>query len=548
MIPHLMRSDGVAAPDRSHQTLLPQIRWDSQSPHSHKKVPEMFPNKDLRENYCRDPDNFGYPWCFTIDPEKKRERCDIPNCADAANTQADAPTDCFKAIPMSDGKVVISYGGSVNTTIREIPCQKWTVWEITTTAGIQIILGTPGVTHKMRVFGGRGAPSPTAMVSKQPIRTRCLGHVTGYQPIRDQYFLIWSVPDESKLMIAYFSDPDRFSAVCVYFPSVQAGAMLLLCVLSAALLGITAAQSGKSNTQVGIKFYFLVHVGIEWTEAMPSSHPVWRRHDTPFDALRWGRGARQISSDTPPPDCYNVTDPEKGKITYTGETYKTKSGRICQRWDSQSPHSHKKVPEMFPNKDLRENYCRDPDNFGYPWCFTIDPEKKRERCDIPNCADAANTQADAPTDCFKAIPMSDGKVVISYGGSVNTTIREIPCQKWTVWEITTTAGIQIILGTPGVTHKMRVFGGRGAPSPTAMVSKQPIRTRCLGHVTGYQPFRDQYFLIRSVPVKRFGSIASYIRFANNRIPPCPLHELSERAQMREFARYRPFRKLGGLFI
>ena len=30
-------------------------------------------------------------------------------------------------------------------------------------------------------------------------------------------------------------------------------------------------------------------------------------------------------------------------------------------------------------------------------------------------------------------------------------------------------------------------------------SKQPIRTRYLGHVTVYQPIRDQYFLIRSVP-------------------------------------------------
>ena len=30
-------------------------------------------------------------------------------------------------------------------------------------------------------------------------------------------------------------------------------------------------------------------------------------------------------------------------------------------------------------------------------------------------------------------------------------------------------------------------------------SKQPIRTRYLGHVTGYQPIRDQYSLIRSVP-------------------------------------------------
>eukprot|EP00116_Pleurobrachia_bachei_P000504 sb/3460766/ len=33
-------------------------------------------------------------------------------------------------------------------------------------------------------------------------------------------------------------------------------------------------------------------------------------------------------------------------------------------------------------------------------------------------------------------------------------------------------------------------------------SKQPIRTRYLGHVTDYQPIRDQYFLIRSVPGTR----------------------------------------------
>eukprot|EP00116_Pleurobrachia_bachei_P013950 sb/3474212/ len=38
----------------------------------------------------------------------------------------------------------------------------------------------------------------------------------------------------------------------------------------------------------------------------------------------------------------------------------------------------------------------------------------------------------------------------------------------------------------------------GEPTET---SKQPIRTRYLGHVTGYQPIRDQYFLIRSVPVQ-----------------------------------------------
>eukprot|EP00116_Pleurobrachia_bachei_P005087 sb/3465349/ len=33
----------------------------------------------------------------------------------------------------------------------------------------------------------------------------------------------------------------------------------------------------------------------------------------------------------------------------------------------------------------------------------------------------------------------------------------------------------------------------------ARAGKQPIRTRYLGHMTGYQPIRDQYFLIRLVP-------------------------------------------------
>eukprot|EP00116_Pleurobrachia_bachei_P015766 sb/3476028/ len=42
-------------------------------------------------------------------------------------------------------------------------------------------------------------------------------------------------------------------------------------------------------------------------------------------------------------------------------------------------------------------------------------------------------------------------------------------------------------------HGRELVIGRGD------TSKQPIRTRCSGHMTGSQPIRDQYFLIRSVP-------------------------------------------------
>eukprot|EP00116_Pleurobrachia_bachei_P014217 sb/3474479/ len=39
------------------------------------------------------------------------------------------------------------------------------------------------------------------------------------------------------------------------------------------------------------------------------------------------------------------------------------------------------------------------------------------------------------------------------------------------------------------------------------VWRQPIRTRYLGHMTGYQPIRDQYFVIRSVDPGRQSSLA-----------------------------------------
>eukprot|EP00116_Pleurobrachia_bachei_P011740 sb/3472002/ len=55
------------------------------------------------------------------------------------------------------------------------------------------------------------------------------------------------------------------------------------------------------------------------------------------------------------------------------------------------------------------------------------------------------------------------------------------------------------LETPASTHHRLVLEAPAREEPTD-TSKQPIKTRCLGHVTSYQPIKDQYFLIRSVPV------------------------------------------------
>ena len=60
---------------------------------------------------------------------------------------------------------------------------------------------------------------------------------------------------------------------------------------------------------------------------------------------------------------------------YDGTTSKTISGRTCQRWDSQTPHRHRHYSLADD-----ENYCRDPNNAGAPWCYTTDADQPTEFC------------------------------------------------------------------------------------------------------------------------------------------------------------------------
>eukprot|EP00116_Pleurobrachia_bachei_P009891 sb/3470153/ len=64
--------------------------------------------------------------------------------------------------------------------------------------------GFNGATHGKfsgkREGSGIDNQEPTE-TSKQPIKTRYFGHVTGYQPIRDQHFLIWSLGKPRSLFL-----------------------------------------------------------------------------------------------------------------------------------------------------------------------------------------------------------------------------------------------------------------------------------------------------------------------------------------------------------
>ncbi|XP_056635253.1 tyrosine-protein kinase transmembrane receptor Ror2 [Diorhabda carinulata] len=83
---------------------------------------------------------------------------------------------------------------------------------------------------------------------------------------------------------------------------------------------------------------------------------------------------------------------------YQGKVNVTKNGIPCQRWDSQTPHTHDSPPNIFPELKNAENYCR---NAGgeekRPWCFTTNPDYRWQHCDIPRCPNSTIDEVDTKT-------------------------------------------------------------------------------------------------------------------------------------------------------
>jgi integrin beta 3 len=68
---------------------------------------------------------------------------------------------------------------------------------------------------------------------------------------------------------------------------------------------------------------------------------------------------------------------------YRGSIHTTQSGRSCQHWTAQEPHEHTRTPASFPNAGLgNHNFCRNPDGEATVWCFTEDPDKEWEYCNV----------------------------------------------------------------------------------------------------------------------------------------------------------------------
>ncbi|XP_033118639.1 plasminogen-like, partial [Anneissia japonica] len=79
------------------------------------------------------------------------------------------------------------------------------------------------------------------------------------------------------------------------------------------------------------------------------------------------------------PECYEMPN----AYDYRGSVHTTTSGFTCQDWASQTPHSHSYTPESYPDDGLlNNNNCRNPDQDDTAWCYTTDPNRRWEFCDV----------------------------------------------------------------------------------------------------------------------------------------------------------------------
>uniref|UniRef100_A0A4W4FKN7 Hepatopoietin-A n=1 Tax=Electrophorus electricus TaxID=8005 RepID=A0A4W4FKN7_ELEEL len=105
---------------------------------------------------------------------------------------------------------------------------------------------------------------------------------------------------------------------------------------------------------------------------------------------------------------------------YRGTVNVTSAGLACQRWDVQFPHNHSYTPQNYKCKDLRENFCRNPDGSEIPWCFTTDPAVRKAPCtNIPKC----EAKHLLTPDCYE----DNGE---NYQGNVSRTRSGVPCGLW----------------------------------------------------------------------------------------------------------------------
>ncbi|KAM9355928.1 plasminogen [Pholidichthys leucotaenia] len=399
-------------------------RWDSQKPHNHGYNPSALPEKFLEENYCRNPDGDPKPWCFTTSESKRWDFCSIPRCTSEPPTI----TPELTCISGEGG----AYRGTIAVTEMGKTCQSWSEQ-------------TP---HKH---------------NRTPQNYPCKGLEQNYCRNPDNERAPWCYTTDSATRWEYCSVPRCGDTSAPDDPVIPPDEDDCYVGDGSTYRGIT------SETVSGKKCQMWISMTPHRHSKTPTKYPdadlrrnLCRNPDgdrapwcyTMDPTVRWEycnlekcQTAKPQPTSPQQPVPPGQTPVENGKsslyckigngVTYRGPTSITASGVTCQAWSSQTPHQHNSfTPQTHPTKGLEGNSCRNPDSDVYgPWCYTTDPDKKWEHCEIPDCVvpgPKCGISANKPKRCF-------GRIV---GGCVSKP------HSWP-WQISlrTSSGIHFCGGT-----------------------------------------------------------------------------------------------------
>ncbi|XP_042306539.1 plasminogen [Sceloporus undulatus] len=343
--------------------------WASQEPHSHGYLPANFPEKNLRSNYCRNPDGEPRPWCFTTSPTKRWEFCNIPRCTTPAPIST-VGRQCLER----NGE---NYRGKIFVTESGTTCQSWAAQE----------------PHKH---------------ARTPENYPCKGLEENYCRNPDGETKPWCYTTDSNKRWEYCNIPSCDGpAIATAAPPVipPQAASVEDCYESTG----TNYRGTMALTVSGKKCQAWSSMSPHRHTKTPSAFPdadlrrnYCRNPDgdrapwcyTTDPSTRWEfcnlQKCAELVQQRPQPttptnlesDCRNG----KGE-DYRGKIASTISGKTCQEWHLQTPHSHDSfTPQSHPRAGLEKNYCRNPDgDINGPWCYTTDPKTAWEYCDVSQC-------------------------------------------------------------------------------------------------------------------------------------------------------------------
>uniref|UniRef100_A0A8C4R780 Plasmin n=1 Tax=Eptatretus burgeri TaxID=7764 RepID=A0A8C4R780_EPTBU len=362
-------------------------RWDVQFPHKHGHTASRFPEADLRENLCRNPDGKARPWCYTVHRKTVWEFCQLPRCEQWTQVVPLAVNESHTCVEhRGEG-----YRGTVAVTLSGHRCQRWdrefphkhnfTENNYTCNGLVQNYCRNPD-----------GARRPWCFTTNREVRKedcsipRCNGG--SEKPLPTTHSL--QKPSQHTLAINNPAQQlDILEQECYH------------CIGEDFHGKASTTESGKLCQRWDSQFPHL-------HKFRPESYPSFNLEENycrnpDGEARPWcytmdpGKRAEfcnvtLCSAPSPMIDPDSVTyDCVRGRgSTYRGSMSKTLSGWSCQRWDRQTPQKHTRTPDIYSCKGLSENFCRNPDGAKTIWCYTTNPAKRWEKCNVPSCLSLAS--------------------------------------------------------------------------------------------------------------------------------------------------------------